>query len=418
MHLLHRPLAKAIVNALHQIFGQNQHTESIVTHLLANNPLWGSRDRRLVAAAIYEIVRHPQFSDPDFAPLQLSAKKFKAFFAHNQAECWHLLGAWHILNDNSLPEWAEFAAINPGTVRQQYAQAQLQRNTRHSLPQYLDQYVSEQLGETTWEQELSALDQPASVFIRVNTLKTNAEQLINALAKNAIVALPLPDMPHTLRIEQRKNLSTCDAYRKGWFEIQDAGSQLIVPFCAAKPDMVVIDACAGAGGKTLQLAAQMNNKGTIVAMDTDKKKLALLEERAQRAGISIIRTRHLSNDKIIDRYRMAADCLLLDVPCSGLGTMRRQADLKWHLSPEKISDLCQQQADILSRYSHMLHPNGKLTYATCSILPCENEMQIQNFLQNNNQNSEKKAFKLLKQRQISPLQSGFDGFYMAQLSHQ
>lgn len=412
---LHRPLAQAIVDALQQIFKQNRYAENVVGHLLSNNPRWGGRDRRFVAEAIYEIVRHP--IDPSIYTDLLNKQFNIAKLGNNTPLLWHLLGNWHLLKGNELPNWDELKDIDPDNIKKQYANAQQQRLTKHILPNWLDKLASEALGESTWERELNSLDQAANVFIRVNTLVANTEKVINALAKSDIIVQAIPNMPHTLRIEGRKNLSATEAYRKGWFEIQDAGSQTIAPFCDIQPDMFVLDACAGAGGKALHLAALMNNKGTIVAMDTDKKKLAILEQRAIKAGITIIRTRHINNAKVIDKYKYAADRLLLDVPCSGLGTMRRQPDLKWQLSPQKISDLLNQQADILSRYSTMLHPNGKLTYATCSILPAENELQIRHFLEKNNQNPDRKAtFALSKQQHISPAQTGFDGFYMAQLT--
>lgn len=401
--MIYRSLALAIVDALQQIFGQHRHAEPIVAQLLKSNPRWGSHDRRFIAEAIYEIVRHPTH----FGGIE----RDNAY--------WHMLGAWHTLNDQILPEWEEFASISPDEVRQQYAHAQTHRSTRHALPEWLDQMAVQLLGETHWQSELTALDQAAPIFIRVNALKATPQQVVTALAKSNIVSQAVASMPNTLRIEGRKNLTATDVYRKGWIELQDAGSQCIAPFCGVQPGMTVLDACAGAGGKTLHLADLMNNKGTIVAMDTDKRKLAILEQRAQRAGITIIRTRHLNTPKVIDRYRFAADRLLLDVPCSGLGAMRRQPDLKWHLSPQKIAELIALQSDILNRYSAMLHPEGRLIYATCSILPTENEQQIANFLQNNHQNAENKpTFALLQQQYISPADTGFDGFYMAKLKRQ
>lgn len=405
---MHRPLALAVVAALRQIFGQQRAAEPVVAQTLSSNPRWGARDRRFIAEAIYDIVRHPYL--PQIADL--------AYFPHHwtDEQAWQLLAAWQILREQALPDWTEFADIDPDQVKKSYTQAQQQRSTRHVLPLWLDQFAAQALGDELWTRELAALDQIAPVFVRVNRLKATSRQVIESLAKNDIKTQSLASLPDALHITERKNIAASNAYRKGWIEIQDAGSQQIAPFCGVQAGMTVIDACAGAGGKTLHLAALMQNKGTIVAMDTDRHKLEVLEQRAQRAGISIIRTRHLKNPKIIERYQFSADRLLLDVPCTGLGTLRRHPDLKWQLSPDRIAQILTLQADILARYSTMLHPEGQLIYATCSILPAENEAQIAHFLQKNTEQSPNNdLFTLLQQQHISPAQTGFDGFYMAKL---
>ncbi len=174
--------------------------------------------------------------------------------------------------------------------------------------------------------------------------------------------------------------------------------------------MRVIDACAGAGGKSLHMAALMKNKGKILCLDTEERKLIELKKRSKRNGISIIETKTIDSTKVIKRLAESADLVLLDVPCSGLGVIRRNPDAKWKLKKERIEELIKIQADILSSYSNMVKKGGKLIYVTCSILPSENELQIKKFIE-----SHKDQYKLIEEKTISPAESGFDGFYMAKL---
>lgn len=173
--------------------------------------------------------------------------------------------------------------------------------------------------------------------------------------------------------------------------------------------MRVVDACAGAGGKTLHLAALMQNKGQIIAMDTELWKLAELKKRAKRAGAHIIERRHLDSTKVVKRLKETADKVLLDVPCSGMGVLRRNPGAKWKLNANFLKSVKEKQAQIINSYSQMVKKGGHLLYATCSILPSENEDQVAEFLKNH------KDFELKDQRSILPQDEGFDGFFMALL---
>jgi 16S rRNA (cytosine967-C5)-methyltransferase len=206
-------------------------------------------------------------------------------------------------------------------------------------------------------------------------------------------------------------LQQLSSYKNGYFEIQDAASQLVAPFLQLKPGLKVIDACAGAGGKTLHIACLMQNKGSIIALDKEAKKLEELERRAQRAGVRIINAKVASKQEI-SNLKESADRLLLDVPCSGLGVLRRNPDTKWKLNPSFIEEIQKVQASILNEYSTMLKPGGLMVYATCSILPLENNLQVQKFLTNH-----LNEFELIEEQRIMPSE-GFDGFYMALLKKQ
>jgi 16S rRNA (cytosine967-C5)-methyltransferase len=219
----------------------------------------------------------------------------------------------------------------------------------------------------------------------------------------------LPDYPDALKLKNRANVFHTYAFRKGLFEMQDASSQLVSRFLEVEPGMRVVDACAGAGGKTLHLASLMENKGQLIAMDIFEHKLEDLKKRAKRNGAHNIETRVITSSKTIKKLKESADRVLIDAPCSGLGVIRRNPDSKWKLQPEHIDKIKETQAEILDQYAQMVKVGGKMVYATCSILPSENEKQVEKFLENHSE------FKLQKDLKVSPHHTGFDGFYMALL---
>ena len=215
-------------------------------------------------------------------------------------------------------------------------------------------------------------------------------------------------MPDALVLSEGQKLPK-SLREDGRVEIQDAGSQMIAPLLAAQPGDTIIDTCAGAGGKSLHFAAIMQNKGRIIAMDTAPRKLLELERRSKRAyPISCIET-HIINSETVTYYKEVADRILIDAPCSGLGTLKRQPDLKWRLDPNSIKSMCAIQMECLNSYSEMLKPGGCLVYATCSVLPSENQRNIERLLSNS-------RFELNKEYALSPAKTGYDGFYAAVLT--
>jgi 16S rRNA (cytosine967-C5)-methyltransferase len=271
----------------------------------------------------------------------------------------------------------------------------------------MDEIGFNELGER-WETELAALNQTAPVILRTNTLKTTVQKLQQDLAKDGIETKLLADTPTALQLLERRNIFTSPYFQEGHFEIQDAGSQWIGAALEVQPGMRVIDACAGAGGKTLHISAMMENKGHLIALDTEAWKLLELKKRAKRATAHNIETRWIENNKVVKRLHETADRLLLDVPCSGLGVLRRNPDAKWKLKPEFIDNIRKTQREILESYPKMLRKGGKMVYATCSILPSENEEQVQWFLE-----QQKGRFELISEKRCSPAVNGYDGFYMA-----
>src|SRR5690554_32253 len=251
----------------------------------------------------------------------------------------------------------------------------------------------------------------ADVVLRVNTLKGTVEDLQNQLADLDIETETIPGYPDALKLKERTNVFTTEAFKNGLFEVQDASSQKVAEILDPKPGMRIIDACAGAGGKSLHIATMMENKGQLIAMDIYGHKLNELKRRARRNDIFNIETRTIDSTKVIKKLIEKADKVLIDAPCSGLGVLKRNPDAKWKLQPEFLDTIRNTQKELLDSYSRMVKPGGELIYATCSILPSENEKQIKAFLAR----EEGKDFSLLREEKILPSKSGFDGFYISLL---
>jgi 16S rRNA (cytosine967-C5)-methyltransferase len=257
---------------------------------------------------------------------------------------------------------------------------------------------------------IHALNEPAEVYLRANTLRTTAEDLKEKLAQEEIFAELVPGLPDALRLKQRRNVFTSQAFKEGLFELQDGASQKVAPFLEITPGIKVVDACAGAGGKALHMGSLMKNKGRIIALDVHQKKLDELRRRSARNGVDVIETRVIEPGKTIKKLSVFADRVLLDVPCSGLGVLRRNPDAKWKLTQAEIDRLIELQGTILADYARIVKPGGKLVYATCSILPAENQLQVQAFIKANPE-----EWALEDEFTLWPHRNGFDGFYAARL---
>jgi 16S rRNA (cytosine967-C5)-methyltransferase len=395
---IHRTLIEAIINALHQVFNQEQYADKVIERILKSNPKWGSRDRGFIAENTYEIVRWFRLVTflADCPEQNLS-----------KGDLWQIVGTWLVHKGMELPDWSEFRNINPRQIAYRLTLAKQDQAIIESIPAWLEQLGQEQLGEL-WPAEIASLNVPAPLVIRANTLKTSSAKLQTLLQQTEITALPIDGYPDALLLKKRSNLFSNPFFQQGLFEVQDASSQRVAAFLAPGQGMTVIDACAGAGGKTLHLSALMQNKGRIISMDTEAWKLEELKKRAKRAGAQNIETQVIAEETISKLYNKA-DRLLLDVPCSGLGVLRRNPDAKWKLKPEFIDNIRNTQQHIINEYSKMLKPGGLMVYATCSILPLENQYQVQQFLEDNTD------FSKVGEQVILSHQSGFDGFYMALL---
>lgn len=399
---LHRPLLIAVVEVVQDIFANRKMADKAIQKELKSSRRWGSKDRAFIASYSYNIVRWWRLLHfINGSQIDINDKK----------TIYKLLGINLILNGIELVDIPEFRGLQVGFVQMQYEEALKTRKIRESIPDWLDEFGKQELGDR-WDEEIHALNMEAPVAIRVNTFKTDRDTLKIILKKDSIYANAIEGIPSAMLLEERKNLFGTKAFRNGYFEVQDPGSQLIAPFLQVEPGMRVIDACAGAGGKTLHLSNLMDNKGTIISMDTEAWKLTELKRRAKRNGAHNIDTRPIESTKVIKRLKESADRLLLDVPCSGSGVLRRNPDAKWKLDRAFLNRVMTIQQDILERYPSMLKPGGIMVYATCSIFPSENQKQVQKFLQNHSD------FKLLEEHNTSPYKDGYDGFYMARIQKQ
>jgi len=390
---LHNNTIKGVHRALEAIFEEGQYADKVIERTLKSNPKWGAKDRAFIAETTYEMVRWWRLIK-HLSPSQ---------------DYWDLFGTYWLMQGNPLPEWEEFARLQPDKIKSKY-ESITDPGLLESIPEWLQTLGSQELGEK-WGAEIHALNEEAEVVLRVNTLKTTRERLKNTLEANGISTYLVKGYPDALILESRQNVFRHPAFKQGWFEVQDASSQLVAAALKATSGMRVIDACAGAGGKSLHLAALMGNKGKVISLDVEEWKLQQTKLRARRNGVFILEPRVIEGSKTIKRLKESADRLLLDVPCSGLGVLRRNPDTKWKLSPESIQKVQETQQEILQTYPSMLKKGGQLVYATCSILPSENELQVKKFLES----EAGKDFELIEDRKVLAQESGFDGFYIARL---
>jgi len=398
---LHRNICEGIIVNLDQIFFKKRFADKVIEQSLKSNKKWGSRDRKFIAETTYTIVRYWRMLNE---MMGINAEE-------NSNYLWKLFAGYLIWKKIELPKWEEFASIDRDKLSVEMNSRLNERKIKESIPDWLDELGESELG-SRWDSEIAALNKEAPVILRANTLKISREALQRKFLEIGIQTFPVDFTDDALLVEQRQNLFKTSFFQDGYFEMQDASSQLVAKYLDVKPGMRIIDACAGAGGKSLHIAALMQNKGKVLALDTEEWKLNELKKRAIRNGINIIETRTITSSKVIKRLADSADRILLDVPCSGLGVLRRNPDAKWKLSIDRIEELKLLQQQILTSYSSMVKPGGKLVYSTCSILPSENEGQIERFF-STEINQEK--FKLLDERKISPAVDGFDGFYISVL---
>ncbi|MDX2194949.1 MAG: methyltransferase domain-containing protein [Cytophagales bacterium] len=392
MTKLHKNICEAIVNALENIFIHHKYTDKVIEHTLKSDSRWGSRDRKFIAENIYEIVRYLRY-----------IQNIGNIHTHDY---WAYLGTWLAMQDTPLPDWQEFHNLDIAQILHNKQYGLYPDAVMQSFPDWLFDKCSTEIG-SPWLDEVIHLNTPAKLVIRTNTLKTNIYELQSKLLNDyGFATTQVPHVEHALVFDQKVNIFQTALFKEGYFEIQDISSQLVASYLSPNPGMRVVDACAGAGGKSLHIAALMQNKGQIISMDVSQWKLDELKKRARRAGVYNIETRLIDGYKNIKRLAGMADRLLLDVPCSGLGVLRRNPDAKWKLTDKSINDTIALQQEILDKYHTMLKPGALMVYATCSILPSENEHQIKMFLENNSN------FELVKQQTIWPSQ-GYDGFFMA-----
>lgn len=375
-----RPLLQQCMKAVEECLQFKGPADSTLSYFFRGQPGLGQRERGLIAETVYAVLR------------------FKTRYMHlsesgvgNQLRRWVLLALSELqampIDPNSLQamctptelEWLR----SLDTVDISSMPLTLQTN----LPEWLLNLLLEHYGKEETLNLANALNQPAPLDVRVNTAKASLEQVTHALDFAGIAYTVLPGVPDALRLNGKPALHRLKAFTEGWFEVQDVGSQLLAHLVAPKRGEMVVDFCAGAGGKTLALGALMRNTGRLYAFDVSEGRLGKLKPRLARSGLSNVHPVRIDheNDAKIKRLAGKIDRVLVDAPCSGLGTLRRNPDLKWRQTPESVRELIAKQTSILQSASRLLKPNGRLVYATCSLLPQENQQIVEAFLAANPQ---------------------------------
>jgi len=398
---LHRNLVFTVIDSILLIFNEGEYADKVVAKALKKDKRWGSADRKFVAETIYEIVRWKR--------LYTEIAEVKEPFTRDDA--WRIFTVWAVLRGYNLPDWKYFENAPIRRIKGRFDELSKIRKFKEAIPDWMDELGVKELGEELWSKEITAQNQQAQVILRVNTLKTTRKKLHAILMDLDIETIQPEEYPDALILKERANVFLTDAFKEGLFEVQDASSQLVAPFLGVQPGMRVVDTCAGAGGKTLHMASLMENKGQIIAMDIYESKQKQLKIRAKRNGAFNIEYRIIEGTKTIKKLHEKADRVLIDAPCSGLGVIKRNPDTKWKLQPEFVEEIKKVQQQILQDYSKIVKVGGNVVYATCSILPSENEKQIEKFLASEHGQN----FKFIKDHKVLAHQTGFDGFYMALL---
>ncbi len=336
----------------------------------------GGRERRFAAETLYGMIRHLRRIDQALASGGVSA--------HNAAPDRERMLAYLLL-EGGLPrddaaaaaprvDWSAVAGVDERLARETRPARRVA--LMHSLPDWLAARIVADFGDEA-EAFAAALNQRAPMTVRANTLARDRDALAAALAEEGIDTTPGALCDTALHVDTRTNLFSLRPFKAGWFEAQDEGSQLIADLVAPPPRGLVVDACAGAGGKTLALAAALANRGRVVASDVDKRKLAELRRRAKRAGATNVQVVELSHDgglpAPLARIEGKAARVLIDAPCSGIGALRRNPEARWRLTEGDLDRMPALQRDIAERMAPLVAAGGRLIYATCTVLRAENE---------------------------------------------
>jgi 16S rRNA (cytosine967-C5)-methyltransferase len=339
-------------------------TDAVVSRFFREHREFGPRERASLTETVYAVLRNKLLFD-HFAPSGSGPKERRLAilgFAKGVGARDYLVGA---LSD---VEKAWLQACDDIQTKD------LLDRHRHNLPEWLVEPLKAQLGAEFWPL-VESLNQSAPLDLRVNTLTAKRADVQAEIAKTAIKTVATPFSPWGLRVEGKPNLAKLDAFNRGAVEVQDEGSQLLALLLDAHRGEMVVDFCAGAGGKTLAIGAAMRNTGRLYAFDNSAHRLTALKPRLARSGLSNVHPTAIAHERDDRVKRLAGkiDRVLVDAPCSGLGTLRRNPDLKWRQTPKTVAAQAVQQTAILQSAARLLKSGGRLVYATCSLLPQENE---------------------------------------------
>jgi 16S rRNA (cytosine967-C5)-methyltransferase len=411
---------------LAQLLRYEYPADAVVSRYFRENRNLGHADRAFVAEAVFAVLRRQRSLEARVGcadPRQLLLAALVCVRGFNAREL------EHILRGKESEELGRYKAIK---------EDELPPAVRCDLPDWLYERLLTQMDAEAILSLSRSLNQSAPLDLRVNPMKMKRDALVDALNETGITAQAGEYSPLAVRLQGKPPLSKNPLFMDGSFEVQDEGSQLLGFLLAPKRGEGVADFCAGAGGKTLLLGALMKNTGRLYAFDVSDKRLANLRPRLARSGLSNVHPGRIEHERDQKVRRMAGklDRVLVDAPCSGLGTLRRNPDLKWRQSPESVAELTQKQAAILDAAATLVKPGGRLVYATCSLLAEENEGIVQAFLAQHPDFTLVPAAEILKSQGVGgledklapaltsgmlhllPNQQGTDGFFAAALERQ
>lgn len=392
--------------------------DGTLSYYFRQHPKLGGRERGAIAEAVYAVLRNRRF--------------YVEFACSGNAPTMRQLALLGLADTAGLPALKDLTEAETVWIEgvMQTDRSLLPTAIHLSLPDWLYEKLIAQFGEEETRALAEALNQPAALDLRVNAMKSSREEVIKVLAEAPILCEATPYAPQGLRVRKKPALHNLPLFKNGTIEVQDEGSQVLSQIVGAKRGEMVADFCAGAGGKTLALGAMMRNTGRLYAFDISEKRLARLKPRLARSGLSNVHPVRIASetDTRVKRLAGKIDRVLIDAPCSGMGTLRRNPDVKWRQSPESVNDLQKTQSAILQSAARMVKVGGRVVYATCSLLEEENEVVVAKFLENNPQFSLMPMKEVLAEQKINlladdylkmyPHTHGTDGFFAAVLVRQ
>jgi len=356
-----KPLLEAATELVHRVLAFDQPADRVAADFFRSQHALGARDRHLLAESVFALLRRLAY----FRHLAASGKGELA--RRLAILAWQgNAGVLRAALDDAERAWLERAqAVDLGS---------LPDALRHNLPAWLAEPLQAQLGPE-FRPWAASIDAPAPLDLRVNVAKADREEVLGLLRAEGLEAEATPYSPVGIRVVGKPALQKLDLFTRGLVEVQDEGSQLLALITGAKRGEMVVDFCAGAGGKTLALGAQMRNTGRLYAFDTSGHRLAALKPRLARSGLANVYPAQIAHerDERVKRLAGKIDRVLVDAPCSGTGTLRRHPDLKWRQSPATLAELATLQPRVLDAAARLVKPGGRLVYATCSPLVAEDE---------------------------------------------
>ncbi len=384
-----------ILEVLALVHSQTQPADAVLGEFFRSRHYLGSTDRRFVAEIVYGILRNHFLLEAYIAAARAIVGQSREARGATPLEFYIAYARVILKEDPStlLPDVATLShdvmrgestarfldAIDRSTVPPADADPVRRLALSHSLPESIVREWVERFGEEEAGNLCAASNLPAPVTIRVNTLRATREECQSLLQADGVQTTKTMLSPVGLKLEKRLNIQSLRAFREGAIEMQDEGSQLLSFLLEPAPDSRVVDACAGAGGKTLHIAALMGNTGSILAVDTEWRRLDALRQRAERAGVVTVALCQ-AGDTRIDSWKGRADAVLIDAPCTGVGTFRRNPGAKMGFAKQSVAASAVRQLSILEEYSMLVRPGGRLVYATCTLLEAENEGVVTRFL--------------------------------------